>query len=157
MKTLSLTLLVRPYKGPEDLAGTTLVIAATDEEKLNRTVAQDAQAAGILVNVVDDPETCTFFFPALVHRGELVTGISTSGSCPRFSALFREHLDAALPANLGAALESFRIERRRLQGAERISRLDSLIVPVLSGIFTPMQQRSYYRQVPPCTLPEDLI
>jgi siroheme synthase-like protein len=138
IKTLSLTLLVRPYKGPEDLAGATLVIAATDEEDLNRTIAQDAQDAGIPVNVVDDPEKCTFFFPALVRRGELVTGISTSGSCPRFSALFREHLDAALPSNLEAALESLRIERRRLQGDERISCLDSLIVPLLSGIFTSM-------------------
>ncbi|MDR1031198.1 MAG: bifunctional precorrin-2 dehydrogenase/sirohydrochlorin ferrochelatase [Treponema sp.] len=157
IKTLSLTLLARPYQGPKDLVGATLVIAATDEEELNRTVAQDAQAVGIPVNVVDDPEMCTFFFPALVHRGELVTGISTSGSCPRFSALFREHLDATLPPNLGAALESLRIERRRLHGAERISYLDSLIVPLLSGIFTPMQQSGNYRQIPPCTLPKDLI
>jgi siroheme synthase-like protein len=135
IKALSLTLLSRPYRSPEDLTGATVVIAATDKKELNNLVAQDARAAGIPVNVVDDPERCTFFFPALVRRGELVAGISTAGCCPRFSALFREYLDAALPPNVGEVLELLSLERQRLPSSERIQRLDSLIVPLLTGIF----------------------
>ncbi|MDR2392975.1 MAG: bifunctional precorrin-2 dehydrogenase/sirohydrochlorin ferrochelatase [Treponema sp.] len=137
IKVLSLTLLSRPYRSPEDVTGAAMVIAATDKQELNRMVAQDARAAGIPVNVVDDPQGCTFFFPALVQRGELVAGISTAGLCPRFSALLREYLDGALPPNLGEVLELLSRERQRLSGSERIQRLDSLIVPLLTGIFVP--------------------
>jgi siroheme synthase-like protein len=142
MRTLSqkgaLTLRFRAYSGPGDLQVAALVIAATDRGELNRAVAQDARNGGILVNVVDDPEGCTFFFPALVRRGELVAGISTSGSCPRFSARLREQLDAILPPNLGAALELLRSERSRVPGVERIERLDSVITPLLAEIFSPL-------------------
>jgi siroheme synthase (precorrin-2 oxidase/ferrochelatase) len=73
----------------------------------------------------------------LVQRGELVAGISTAGFCPRFSALFREHLDAALPPNLGDVLEALSRERQRLPCSERIQGLDRLIVPLLTEIFVP--------------------
>jgi siroheme synthase-like protein len=147
IKALSLTLFSRPYRSPEDIAGARVVIAATNKKELNNLVAQDARAAGIPVNVVDDPERCTFFFPALVRRGELVAGISTAGFCPRFSALFREHLDAALPPNLGEVLELLNLERQRLPGSERIQRLDRVIAPLLTRIFI-----SYS-----CTLQKDVI
>ena len=147
LKALSLTLFSRPYRSPEDIAGAAVVIAATDKKELNNLVAQDAQAAGIPVNVVDDPEKCTFFFPALVRRGELVAGISTAGFCPRFSARLREHLDAALPPNLGEVLELLSRERQRLPSSERIQRLDRVIVPLLTKIFI-----SYS-----CTLQKDML
>ncbi|MHB9291375.1 bifunctional precorrin-2 dehydrogenase/sirohydrochlorin ferrochelatase [Hollandina sp. SP2] len=150
IKALSLILLSRAYRSPEDIAGATIVIAATDKKELNNLVAQDAQDAGIPVNVVDDPERCTFFFPALVRRGELTAGISTAGFCPRFSALFREYLDAALPPNLGEVLELLSRERQRLPSSERIQRLDSLIVPLLTRIFishscNPIERRAINR------------
>ena len=37
-----------------------LVVAATDSESVNEQVARDAQARGMLVNVVDRPALCTF-------------------------------------------------------------------------------------------------
>jgi siroheme synthase-like protein len=73
----------RPYRGPPDLAGAALVLAASGDRELNRLVAAHAGAGGIPVNVADDPGLCGFFFPALVRRGNAVAGISSSGGCPR--------------------------------------------------------------------------
>ena len=129
----SVTLLERPYGGPADLSGAALALAATDNRALNAQVAADARTAGIPVNVADDPALCSFFFPALVRRGGLVAGISSSGACPRLSARLRERLERDWPADLADALETLREERRRLKtqgdaGADTVIReLDRLI------------------------------
>jgi siroheme synthase-like protein len=117
------------------MAGAALVIAATDRPELNALVARHARSAGIPVNVADDPGGSTFFFPAVVRRGEFVTGISTAGLCPRFAARFREGLDAVLPEELGVWVEALGQERRCVSGVERIGRLDSIIDPLLRQIF----------------------
>jgi siroheme synthase-like protein len=130
-QTRRITLLERPYGGPADMAGAGLVLAATNNRDLNARVAEDARAAGIPVNVADDPSLCTFFFPALVRRGDLVAGISSSGACPRLTARLRERLDQDWPANLGDSLEALREERLRLKGEGNadvvIRELDRLI------------------------------
>jgi siroheme synthase-like protein len=127
----------RPYGGPAEIAGAALVIAATNDRELNARVARDARAAAIPVNVADDPTLCSFFFPALVRRGDLVAGISTSGACPRLAARLREALEESWPENLGAALERLTEKRRwfraSLDPAERIRRLDELITLALEG------------------------
>jgi siroheme synthase-like protein len=130
-----LTLRERAYGGPGELAGAALVIAATNDHELNRRIALDAAAAGIPVNVSDCPQLCSFFFPALVRRGDLVAGISTSGACPRLAARLRQQLDELWPSGLGAALEQLKEERRRFRQScdqdETIRRLDGLITRLL--------------------------
>jgi siroheme synthase-like protein len=104
----------REYAGSEDIGGAVLVITATNDRELNRRIARDAGEAGIPVNTADDPESCSFFFPALVRRGELVAGISTSGSCPGLAARLRKELEEMWPDDWGKALEALAAERRRL-------------------------------------------
>ena len=67
-----------------------------------------AQAEGIYalccrhripVNVVDVPRLCTFYFPALITRGDLTVSISTGGGSPAAAACLRQKLEDALPSN----------------------------------------------------------
>ncbi len=80
-----------------DPDGATLVVAATDDEELNRQIARAAQKHGALVNVVDAPDLCDFFVPASVVRGDLVVGISTSGKAPALAKRLRVELEDLLP------------------------------------------------------------
>jgi siroheme synthase-like protein len=105
----------RSYSGPEDLCGARLAVAATGDKECNKRISQDAQKAGIPVNVADDPALCTFYFPALVKRGELVGAISTSGGCPRLASRLREELETRWPADMGPLLENLSAERKRLR------------------------------------------
>ncbi len=66
-----------------------LVIAATDDPKVNTLVACHTAQKNILVNVVDVPELCNFIVPSIVRRGPLVMGISTSGHSPMFAQKLR--------------------------------------------------------------------
>ena len=60
-----------------DIEGKTCIISATDDESVNREVSQLAQAAEIPVNVVDDPDLCTFITPAMVDRSPIQIAIGT--------------------------------------------------------------------------------
>lgn len=75
------TLETRAYRGGE-AADYALVIAATDDREVNKRVFHDADAAGVWVNVVDDPPLCTFHLPARVQRGKLQIAVASEGEAP---------------------------------------------------------------------------
>jgi len=85
-------LLQRAYRRG-DLDGAALAIAATDDPDVNQQVFEEAQACGMPVNVVDDPERCSFIAPSVVRRGPLALAISTSGRCPALSRHIRKRLE----------------------------------------------------------------
>lgn len=76
-----------------DLAGSAVVVAATDDEAANRGVFAEATARGIPVNVVDNTSLCTFIAPSIVRRGDLVVAISTGGAAPALAVRIRERLE----------------------------------------------------------------
>jgi siroheme synthase-like protein len=71
----------REYR-PEDLEGTFMVIAATNDSEVNIGVYHDAERRAMLVNVVDVPPLCNFILPAIVRMGPLAIAISTAGASP---------------------------------------------------------------------------
>jgi precorrin-2 dehydrogenase / sirohydrochlorin ferrochelatase len=81
------------YAG-EYLYGAMLVIGATDDEKINTAVSQDARVKGIPVNIVDDPQKCDFILPSLVERGDLTIACGTGGNSPALARHLREELEA---------------------------------------------------------------
>jgi len=78
-----------------DTHGFVLVYAATADAAVNRAVFEEAEAAGILVNVVDHPPLCRFIAPAVVRRGALTVAISTGGTSPALAKRLRRELEAA--------------------------------------------------------------
>jgi uroporphyrin-III C-methyltransferase len=84
-----------------DLDGNFVVIAATNSAEVNAAVYQDAVARGILVNSVDDPPHCDFYFGSVVSRGALQIAISTAGESPAVAQRLRSEIDEQLPQDLG--------------------------------------------------------
>ena len=78
---------------PGDLDGAVLVVAATSDAAVNRTVRDDARAAGAEVNVADDPAGSTAIIPALMRQGDLAVAITTGGASPVVSRRIREDLE----------------------------------------------------------------
>lgn len=99
----------------EDIEGAFMVIAATSDSKVNEKIYCDAVKRNIFVNVVDNPERCTFIFPSVVKRGELVVGISTSGSYPVLSKKIREKINSVLPKKLGSMVQTLKECRKRAE------------------------------------------
>ncbi len=76
-----------------DLDNVFLVVGATSSRDLNEFVFGEARARGILCNVVDVPEQCDFYYPAVVQRGDLQIAISTSGQSPSLAQKLRQQLE----------------------------------------------------------------
>lgn len=76
-----------------DLDGKFLAVVATASPSVNRWVYREAQQRGVLCNVVDVPEICDFFYPAVVRRGDLQIAISTAGQSPSLAQKLRQQLE----------------------------------------------------------------
>lgn len=77
----------------KDIEGCRAVIVADKDSRLQKTVASHCRKRGILCNVVDVPELCTFIAPAVVRRGGLQIAISTGGASPSFAAFVRRQIE----------------------------------------------------------------
>ncbi len=110
-----------------DIAGQSLVIAATDDPRVNRRVHAACRARRIPVNVVDVPELCSFIVPSVFRRGPVTVAISTGGLSPGLAKALRLRLEALLPASLGRlARELGRVRRRLPAGPARLRLLEKL-------------------------------
>lgn len=95
-----ITVIERPYRDG-DLAETWLVIAATNDPRVNDQVWQEAERRGCLVNVVDDSARCNFIVPAVIRRGEITITISTGGASPALARRLRERLESLIGPEYG--------------------------------------------------------
>lgn len=86
---------------PGLLQNMALVIAATDDRDTNRQVSAAAQQRQIPVNVVDNPDLCTFIMPSIVNRSPLLIAISSGGQSPVLARLLRAQLETMIPAAYG--------------------------------------------------------
>jgi cobalt-precorrin 5A hydrolase / precorrin-3B C17-methyltransferase len=85
----------RPYQ-PGDLAGVSLVFAATDRREVNAAVARDARALGLLCNVADAPEEGSFHVPAVYRGADELVAVSTYGQDPTRARTLRDRIAAWL-------------------------------------------------------------
>ena len=90
----------RPFE-PTDVRGMKLVIAATDDATVNRQIATLAKAQDIPVNVVDDPDACTFLLPSIIDRAPVIVAVSSGKTSPVLARLLRTRLEALIPAGYG--------------------------------------------------------
>lgn len=96
-----------------------LVFCTADSPAANRQAAEEAGAAGALVNAAAQPERSDFQVPSRIARGDLLLTVATNGGSPAFSRLLRERLESEYPESFAAFLERLRTMRdeiRKLPG-----------------------------------------
>jgi precorrin-2 dehydrogenase/sirohydrochlorin ferrochelatase len=101
-----------------DLDGKFLAVAATASESLNKLIYREAQRRGVLCNVVDVPEYCDFFYPAVVRRGDLQIAISTAGHSPSLAQKIRKQLERQFGEGYAAWVEQLGETRRLILASD---------------------------------------
>ncbi len=98
--THDLTLRQKSFSA-DDIGDFRLVVSATDDEETNRLVAKTADEHNIPVNVVDNPELCSFIFPAIIDRSPIIAAVSSGGAAPVLSRLLRAKIETVIPPAYG--------------------------------------------------------
>jgi len=134
----------RGFQG-QDVAQKKLVFIASEDEALTQEVYAAAQAQGIPVNAIDQPEHCSFIMPSIIDRSPLVIAVSSSGACPRLSRMVRAQLERLFPhqyGRLAALMAQMRDETKHLLGSaeERRRFWDKIFASPLIEMFLSGQE-----------------
>ncbi len=100
-----------------DLGEVVCVIAATDDAELNAEISRLAQARRIPVNVVDNPELCSFIMPSMIDRDPVQIAISTGGVSPVLARMLRSKLESCIPGAYGELARLADENRERVKQA----------------------------------------
>ncbi|MBM4065315.1 MAG: bifunctional precorrin-2 dehydrogenase/sirohydrochlorin ferrochelatase [Planctomycetes bacterium] len=136
---------IRQKYEEEFLNGVLVVVASTDDEEVNKKIYYDAVKMGILVNVVDRPEFCSFIVPATISRGDLSISISTGGASPALARNIRESLEKQFGDEYGEFAKLLSETRRKVLSEvsdesirrdilQRIAGLDMLEIVKQKGV-----------------------
>ncbi len=112
-----------------DLDGALLVFAAAGDPSVNEAAYREATGKGILVNVADRPDLCSFIVPSVVKRGDLVLTASTGGSFPLLAKELRRELEENYGPEYGRYLAALSEARRNLKktGSAYGEKLEALL------------------------------
>ncbi len=112
-ETESIKIIRRDFE-PGDIGEADFVIGATNDKGLNEKIAELCRKASVPVNIVDDPELCSFIMPSIIKEGALVTAVSTNGTSPAYAMMLRRQIEELLPENIGDILERMEGLRERV-------------------------------------------
>jgi precorrin-2 dehydrogenase len=132
--------LIRARYAKNYLAGALLAIAATNDQRLNKQIYKDCQELEVLCNVVDVPELCDFFVPAVVKRGDLQIAVGTEGQCPAYAGHVRRKLEEIFTEEHGQFLTELEAMRKKIiedvpNAADRKTVLGQLVDDESFGYF----------------------
>ena len=104
----------KKYFEPDDLDSAFIIIAATNDKKVNAEVALSARNHQ-LVNIVDNHEISNFHVPAKLKRGELTISVATGGASPILAKVIRNELATIYDESYEAYLEFLAISREKVK------------------------------------------
>lgn len=117
-----------------DLDTACLAIAATDSEVTNRSIAAAARNKRIPVNVVDQPDLCSFIMPAIIDRSPVIAAVSTGGASPVLTRLIKARLESLIPNSYGRLAELARRYRSAVkQRFESVAERQKFWQSILQG------------------------
>ena len=104
------------------------VIAATNDEKLNKKVYDHAKKRYLLANIADTPELCDFYMGGIVNKGHVKIAISTNGKSPTAAKRLREFFEEVIPENVNEMVENLNEYRKSIKGdfEEKVNQMNTI-------------------------------
>lgn len=105
-----------------------LVIAATNNPKVNLQVYNDCRERNILVNVADNPPLCDFYMGGIVTKGNVKIAISTNGKSPTTAKRLRQFFEEVIPENIDEMVKNLNSYRKTIQGdfEEKVNKMNEI-------------------------------
>ncbi len=85
--------LIRDEYKEEYIENSFIVVAATNNRDINKSIGMYCDKKNKLVNVVDNPTLSSYIVPSTIKRGDLIIGVSTSGKSPSLASKIKKDLE----------------------------------------------------------------
>ncbi|OQY19910.1 MAG: hypothetical protein B6I36_02915 [Desulfobacteraceae bacterium 4572_35.1] len=97
---------------PKDLDQAQIVIDATGDPDVAALILKKKEHKNLLVNCVDQPDLCDFYFSSLLNYGNLKIAVSTNGHSPTIGQVIRDEIATIIPAKIEHLVEEKNHERK---------------------------------------------
>jgi uroporphyrinogen-III synthase len=98
-----------------DIQGIQLVIVATNNETINKQIADNAHSQNLLCNVVDNPDLGNVHTVGTIRRGDLLVTVSSNGKSPSLTKYIKEELEQHFSDRYVDVLEFLHTHREKAQ------------------------------------------
>jgi len=95
----------------KDIKSFYIIIDATGVPKVAKKLLKYKKKHNILLNVVDVPAICDFYFMALTQNRPLQIAVSSNGASPTAAQFFRDECEKLIPKNITKYLKKKQKER----------------------------------------------
>ncbi|MBT8239492.1 MAG: bifunctional precorrin-2 dehydrogenase/sirohydrochlorin ferrochelatase [Croceitalea sp.] len=105
-----------------------IVIATTNQPKVNLEVYNDCRKLNILINVADNPPLCDFYMGGIVTKGHVKVAISTNGKSPTTAKRLRQFFEEVLPEDISHMVQNLNNFRKTLKGdfEEKVNKMNEI-------------------------------
>lgn len=105
-----------------------LVIACTDDIKVNKRIYDLCWKRHLLCNIADTPDLCDYYLGGIVTKGNVKIAISTNGKSPTTAKRFREFFEDIIPDDINKMVENLNEYRKTLKGdfQEKVDKMNEI-------------------------------
>ncbi|MGU3218571.1 NAD(P)-binding protein [Staphylococcus aureus] len=100
---------------PSDIVDAYLVIAATNEPRVNEKAVKQALPEHALFNNVGDASNGNVVFPSALHRDKLTISVSTDGASPKLTKSIMAELEALYPPSYSSYIDFLYTCRQKIK------------------------------------------
>jgi precorrin-2 dehydrogenase/sirohydrochlorin ferrochelatase len=105
-----------------------MVIACTDDLKVNKRVYDLSRKRYLICNIADTPDLCDYYLGGIVTKGNVKIAISTNGKSPTTAKRLREFFEEVIPEDINQMVENLNEYRKTLKGdfEEKVKRMNEI-------------------------------
>ncbi|TRX35360.1 bifunctional precorrin-2 dehydrogenase/sirohydrochlorin ferrochelatase [Flavobacterium sp. ZT3R18] len=105
-----------------------MVIACTDDLKVNKRVYDLSRKRYLICNIADTPDLCDYYLGGIVTKGNVKIAISTNGKSPTTAKRLREFFEEVIPEDIHEMVGSLNEYRKTLKGnfEEKVQKMNEI-------------------------------
>ncbi|SHM09630.1 precorrin-2 dehydrogenase/sirohydrochlorin ferrochelatase family protein [Flavobacterium xinjiangense] len=105
-----------------------MVIACTDNLKVNKKVFDLSRKRYLICNIADTPDLCDYYLGGIVTKGNVKIAISTNGKSPTTAKRLREFFEEIIPDDINKMVENLNEYRKTLKGnfEEKVQKMNEI-------------------------------
>ena len=93
-----------------------MVIACTDDLRVNKRVYELSRKRYLICNIADTPDLCDYYLGGIVTKGNVKIAISTNGKSPTTAKRLREFFEEVIPEDINKMVQNLNEYRKNLKG-----------------------------------------